>query len=259
MKQSKRTTKRTQGDATGPHRRDVPGRRKRRIPNQDPNPEDFFDKIQLDHVAGLIGEGEAEVRSQFMRRFPGRVSSRAGRKRGRVSAGLAEVLSILRSFQRNEKARELAKILKNYWVLVRICDQFFNTRGLKNMNQVAKVLGTGRTRLFEFLRADRVFFLIQNSGESLPYQRYIEAGYFVVKERISDGRCQIFVTRMGEAWLAKRLREAASRKRPQVVTDQTSGNGARKRRAAPPKREHLTQTGGASSSLSQTQKPRRRG
>jgi len=47
------------------------------------------------------------------------------------------------------------------------------------MNEVAKSLGTGRTRLYNILREENV--IMKNS--TLPYQRYIEAGYFKVVER----------------------------------------------------------------------------
>jgi phage antirepressor YoqD-like protein len=48
-----------------------------------------------------------------------------------------------------------------------------------SMQEVAKALNTGRTRLFNFLRDEGV--IMKNS--TLPYQRFIEQGYFKVTER----------------------------------------------------------------------------
>lgn len=48
-----------------------------------------------------------------------------------------------------------------------------------SMQEVAKSLGTGRNRLFRFLREEKVIM----NGSNVPYQRYIESGYFKVVER----------------------------------------------------------------------------
>ncbi len=48
-----------------------------------------------------------------------------------------------------------------------------------SMQEVAKSLGTGRTKLYDFLRGKEI--IMKNS--TLPYQRYMDAGYFKVTER----------------------------------------------------------------------------
>jgi phage antirepressor YoqD-like protein len=48
-----------------------------------------------------------------------------------------------------------------------------------SMQEVAKSLGTGRTKLYDFLREKEI--IMKNS--TLPYQRYMDAGYFKVTER----------------------------------------------------------------------------
>lgn len=69
---------------------------------------------------------------------------------------------------------------------------------LLSMNEVAKALGTGRNRLFDLLRAEKI---LMNSN--LPYQPYIDRGYFQVKERpLKKGEntelySQTFVTAKG--------------------------------------------------------------
>jgi phage antirepressor YoqD-like protein len=49
----------------------------------------------------------------------------------------------------------------------------------QSMADVAKALGTGRTRLFGILREEGII----PDSRTVPYQRYIESGYFVVRER----------------------------------------------------------------------------
>lgn len=48
-----------------------------------------------------------------------------------------------------------------------------------SMQEVAKSLGTGRTKLYDFLREKQI--IMKNS--TLPYQRFMDAGYFKVTER----------------------------------------------------------------------------
>lgn len=48
---------------------------------------------------------------------------------------------------------------------------------LLTMEQAAKLLGIGRTRLFDFVRAKGVFI----NHSNLPYQRFLDRGYFKVK------------------------------------------------------------------------------
>ena len=48
---------------------------------------------------------------------------------------------------------------------------------LLTMEQAAKLLGIGRTRLFDFVRAKGMFI----NHSNLPYQKFIDRGYFKVK------------------------------------------------------------------------------
>lgn len=62
-------------------------------------------------------------------------------------------------------------------------DAFMDGRNAQSMAKAAKSLGTGRTRLFKFLKGRGV--LMRNN---LPYQSYIDRGYFrVVQKPISRG------------------------------------------------------------------------
>jgi prophage antirepressor-like protein len=71
-------------------------------------------------------------------------------------------------------------------------------------NEFAKMIGTGRTRLFRAMREAGV--IMKNS--TLPYQQFIDAGYFEVSQEITDNGKLIpfaLVTGKGQIWLTQRL------------------------------------------------------
>lgn len=72
---------------------------------------------------------------------------------------------------------------------------------LYSMQKAGAMLGYGRNNLFSILRANHI---IQNHN-TMPYRRFIDAGYFVVKllkvnELLTNGT-QTFVTTKGLKWL----------------------------------------------------------
>ncbi len=69
-----------------------------------------------------------------------------------------------------------------------------------SMGEMAKIIGTGRTRFFNKLRDMKVLMI----GSTIPYQSYIEQGYFEVTENISGFPCAR-VTTSGQAWLVKAI------------------------------------------------------
>ena len=87
-------------------------------------------------------------------------------------------------------------------------DLFLSADNCQSMNVVAKSLGTGRTRLFQFLR-DKEILMTNNT----PYQDYLDRGYFrVVEKPIVMGdqainKPQTFVTAKGVDFIAKLKRE----------------------------------------------------
>ena len=87
-------------------------------------------------------------------------------------------------------------------------DVFIDGSNYQTMNDVAKVVGYGRNKLFEFLR--RIGILM---SDNIPYQAHIEAGRFVVKESVIQKGCrsintaQTYVTPKGIEYIYKKLRE----------------------------------------------------
>jgi anti-repressor protein len=59
-------------------------------------------------------------------------------------------------------------------------DCFMNTSGYQSFGKVAKTLGVGRNKMLKTLRNRSVLF--KDNGENVPYQKYIDAGYFIVRQ-----------------------------------------------------------------------------
>ncbi|MEK4185619.1 BRO family protein [Paenibacillus sp. FSL L8-0494] len=77
------------------------------------------------------------------------------------------------------EAAEKDKKLKDQATPVAIYNLAISAHNTMSMQEVAKSLGTGRTKLYQILREEGI--IMKNS--TLPYQRFIDAGYFKVTER----------------------------------------------------------------------------
>lgn len=64
-------------------------------------------------------------------------------------------------------------------------DNVVATDDLMSVNAAAKILNTGEYRLFAALRTAKILFS-DYTMRNLPYQKYIDSGYFKVKESIKD-------------------------------------------------------------------------
>jgi anti-repressor protein len=89
---------------------------------------------------------------------------------------------------------------------VEVYDRLIESRGLITIATAAKELGTGQKRLYADLRTQGIL-----TRDNVPYQRYIEQGYFECKTtliNIGHGKTkqhvQPFVTAKGIAWLGSR-------------------------------------------------------
>ncbi len=107
---------------------------------------------------------------------------------------------------------QLNERIKQDQPLVEFANQVSNTDNLIDMNAMAKLarnmnIPIGRNRLFCWLRKNGI--LMQNN---LPYQEYIERGYFAVKESVFETDSmnktyqQTFVTGKGQQYIIGRLK-----------------------------------------------------
>lgn len=96
--------------------------------------------------------------------------------------------------------------------LVEFANQVSNTENIIDMNAMAKLaraenIPIGRNRLFRWLKEKSILM-----SNNLPYQKYIESGYFKVKENVFevDGMTrtfqQTFVTGKGQLYIIGRLK-----------------------------------------------------
>lgn len=69
--------------------------------------------------------------------------------------------------------------LKEQEAPVAIYNLAMSAQNTMSMQEVSKSFGTGRTRLYKILREEELVM----KDSTLPYQRYIDAGYFKVVER----------------------------------------------------------------------------
>ena len=97
--------------------------------------------------------------------------------------------------------------------LVEFANQVSNTENLIDMNAMAKLaieenIPIGRNRLFRWLRENEILM----SG-NLPYQKYIDRGYFAVKESVFETGSmtktyqQTYVTGKGQTYIIGRLKK----------------------------------------------------
>lgn len=97
--------------------------------------------------------------------------------------------------------------------LVEFANQVLNTDNLIDMNAMAKLaaeenIPIGRNRLFKWLMKNGIIM-----SDNLPYQKYIDRGYFSVKETVFETASmmktcqQTYVTGKGQAYIIGRLRK----------------------------------------------------
>jgi anti-repressor protein len=80
-----------------------------------------------------------------------------------------------------EENEQLQQTISEQQPKVEMYDTLMSAEGYQNMSQVAKSLEWGRTRLYSFLREEKI--LIDSScpyKRNLPHQQYIDSGYFKV-------------------------------------------------------------------------------
>lgn len=88
---------------------------------------------------------------------------------------------------------------------VKFFEQVSETTGLSSMGNVAKAFGVGRNKMFAELRKEGVL-----QGNNVPYQSYVNSGYFEVKESVGFNHISYttYVTGKGQTYLHKKLKKS---------------------------------------------------
>ena len=127
---------------------------------------------------------------------------------------LLDPLILAERYVEAERARRA--LLEENAVLAPQAQQFqtlMSADGTYSMDAAAKILGSGEKRLFTVLRDRQILMDRHRSGaenHNIPYQQYLERGYFVVKTTAArDGKHLSRTTRVtpkGLAWLNRQMR-----------------------------------------------------
>lgn len=115
--------------------------------------------------------------------------------------------------EEREKRKELEAVVEKQKPLVSFVNKVSNTKDLINMGEMAKLLkdkhlDIGRNRLFAILREEGILM-----KSNVPYQQYIDRGYFEVKEAVkeTDYGDKVFpttyVTGKGQLFLTKEIQK----------------------------------------------------
>lgn len=126
------------------------------------------------------------------------------RQRCFLYSALTEIESLTTQIEENKPKVEFA-------------EQVANTDTLIDMETMAKLatnngIKIGRNRLFQWLRDIGVLIRSSNPRKNLPYQEYLERGYFKVREKcfVYHGEYRLYyqtmVTGKGQLWIIGRLR-----------------------------------------------------
>lgn len=130
------------------------------------------------------------------------------RKTGGYNLGIPKTLPDALRLYANELEQKEKLLIENEIMKpkVLIFDKFLDGSNFHDMGDVAKYLGTGRTRLFSILRNENILM-----KDNIPYQKYIDRGYFKVKNTSKDcddkviNIAQTFVTAKGVEFISKLL------------------------------------------------------
>lgn len=107
---------------------------------------------------------------------------------------------------KNRHINELKATIEEQKPKVESFESFISAEGYQTMKQASSSLGIGRNKLYEFLRENKIL-----TGDNIPYQRFINQEYFVVKQitinkgNFSSNKPQTFVTAKGINWINKLL------------------------------------------------------
>lgn len=123
-----------------------------------------------------------------------------------MQEGYEEELAILRA-----KTAEQEKKLIEQKSKVETYNRIADSKGLKNLQETAAILGMGSNVLFATLRGMNILY--RSNGNNIPMRKYLERGYFEVKEEpyTKGGKdflySRTFVTTKGLLWLEKITKE----------------------------------------------------
>lgn len=114
-----------------------------------------------------------------------------------------DYLSALKALVQSEEQKQLAQAeVKELKPKAEGYDTFIDSKSLQGFKEVANVLGLGRNKMMQELRALKII-----TNKNIPYQQYLNSGYFEVKESSQNGFnvATTYVTAKGIDYIRKKL------------------------------------------------------
>lgn len=127
------------------------------------------------------------------------------------------LIKLATQLKEEQEARKLAEQkIEEQKPLVEFANKVSDSSNLIDMGKMAKLLkdehiNIGRNRLFSWLRKNNILI-----DDNVPYQRYIDGGYFQVKESTYETpygtktQLTTYVTGKGQIYITERLRKETS-------------------------------------------------
>ena len=124
------------------------------------------------------------------------------------------LIRLATQLKEEQTARRLAEQkIEEQRPLVEFADKVSNSSNLIDMGKMAKLLkdediNIGRNRLFSWLRKKKILM-----SNNMPYQQYIDGGYFHVKESVFDTpygtktQQTTMITGKGQIYITEKLRK----------------------------------------------------
>ena len=118
-------------------------------------------------------------------------------KRARLWADeMDEMFAIIH--EKEEENQQLTQVVEEAKPKAQAFERAMDAKNLHSMKEVAHLMGVGRNELFKYLREAKIL-----NASNLPYQRYINSGYFEVKHSEKNGHFfnTTLATQKGMGWL----------------------------------------------------------
>ena len=116
-----------------------------------------------------------------------------------------EEMTLLVIQNMQSKIAEQKKIMEEQKPKVEFADKVSSTTNAVSIGDFAKAIGWGQNKLFEWMRDNKYLM-----GNNIPFQKYIDAGYFKVIEWVLDSKNQAkfktLITGKGQIYFTEKLK-----------------------------------------------------
>jgi len=116
-----------------------------------------------------------------------------------------EEMTLLVIQNMQSKIADQSRQLEEQKPKVEFADKVVNTNNAISVREFGKVIGMGEKKFFEWLRNNKLLM-----ESNMPYQKYVEAGYFKVIEWVLEAKNQVkfktLITGKGQLYIAERIK-----------------------------------------------------